>query len=205
MRLFLYLIPAFALLPTLFAAPLLGSLLGLIQQQAYVTKAITITGILGLNLKGYIVRILADPVLELSPYNNSTTHSTFPILPSLTKSLDTALSDLHNIPTLVQSGNPTSALLTAYGPLVQTVTATVFSALIDVKLLVNESVGKDLLAVPDVLNLLDDDLTAIVKALESSFKGITAELAKAVGKDTPLAIALKTLGGDLFGILFPSS
>ncbi|WVQ80863.1 hypothetical protein IAT38_002970 [Cryptococcus sp. DSM 104549] len=189
------------LLPFVLGAPTTG-LAPRDEVSSAVTSATGITNKLGIDLESYVTRIKADPLLELSPYVDDSRKTTYSIPTALAQSFTTALQGIASLPSLTTSSNPSEQVLNEYGPLVKAVTLSVFYTSINLKLLMEDTLGKDVPGLTDFLQAMDENSFAYTKALDAKFVGSTDELATVVGEDTPLGQAIKALGGQLFYLLF---
>ncbi|OCF59645.1 hypothetical protein L486_02317 [Kwoniella mangroviensis CBS 10435] len=192
-----------ALLPGLLALPTnVNQLKTRDDQTDNIASAVTITDTLGSDLQTIVNRIKADPLTSLSVYVDNSHTTTYNIPSELSKAFGTAISGIKSLPDLPSSSDPTQELLDDYGPLVKAVTLSVFYALIDLKLLSQDTIGTSIPGYKEFTNDFDQQSFEYTKALNAQYTGFIDELATSVGEDTPLGVALQAIGGQTFYLIF---
>ncbi|WWC58106.1 uncharacterized protein I303_100641 [Kwoniella dejecticola CBS 10117] len=190
-----------SLCPALLAAPL--GLHNRDTQSDNIASSVSTANELGADLQAIIARIKSDPLTQGSAYEDNSHTSTYNFVQGLTDAFETAIEGTESLPsTLSSPSNPTAEILASYGPLVKAVTNTVFLSAIDLKLLSQDTIGREIPGFKDYTDTFDQKSYEYVQSLNNRYKGFINELANNVGKDTVLGQGLKALGGQTFYLLF---
>ncbi|WRT63853.1 uncharacterized protein IL334_000778 [Kwoniella shivajii] len=194
-----------SIFPTLFAAPMPVKTSAVTirdTQTDNLVAAVSNAQTLGSAVSGIVARIKADPINSLKVYEDDSRTGTYDIPKGLSNAFNTALNGIETLPSLTSSSNPSEEVFADFGPLVKTITVSLFYTAIDLKLLTQDTAGLYVPGYSKFIGDLDVNSFAYVKALDAKYIGFTDALATAVGADTPLGQAIKALGGQTFYLIF---
>ncbi|WWC66851.1 uncharacterized protein I206_100758 [Kwoniella pini CBS 10737] len=168
-----------------------------------IASSVSTTNELGTELQSIINRIKSDPLLVGEEYEDNSETTKYNILDGIESAFKIAIDSTESLPSnLITSTNPTSELLSDYGPLIKALTNSIFYSLIDLKLLSQDTIGQEIPGFKDWTNASDQQTYEFVKSLNVKYQGLINDLANTVGEDTTLGKGLKSLGGQTFYLLF---